>query len=109
MTKSPSSRALLNQMRIRRASVIELDDDADEVETTIKRAGTLGSIRVDTSAELIESLQSKIEENSAALMSMKEQLSQVSLQLEEQLSQVSLQLATLLKQQQIGTVQGGMD
>ena len=97
MTKSPSSRALLNQMRIRRASVIELDDDADEVETTIKRAGTLGSIRDDTSAELIESLQSKVEDNSAALISIKEQL-----------SQVSLQLAMLIKQQQIGTVPASM-
>ena len=97
MTKSPSSRALLNQMRIRRASVIELDDDADEVETTIKRAGTLGSIRDDTSAELIESLQSKVEDNSAALISIKEQL-----------SQISLQLAMLIKQQQIGAVPGGM-
>ena len=55
---------------------------SDEDEATLKRAGTLGSIRDDTSAELIRSLQSKVEDNSAALISIKEQLSQISLQLD---------------------------
>ena len=97
LTKSPSSRALLNQMRIRRASIMELNSNIDEDETAVKRAATLGSIRDDTGAELIRSLQSKVEDNSAALISIKEQL-----------SQVSLQLAMLIKQQQIGTVPASM-
>ena len=91
---SPSSRNLLNEMRIRRASVMELEDPLDTTSNLPQKqiAGALQTVADDHIGESIENLQSQIEENKNTLEN-----------IQKQLSQVTMQLGVLVKyQQQLG-------
>jgi len=88
LAHSPSSRTLLNQMRIRRASVMEQSaTELVQKKSTIMSAG-LNTIPDNGVSESIENLQTQVEENKETLET-----------IQKQLAQMTLQLSILIKQQ----------
>ncbi len=88
LAHSPSSRTLLNQMRIRRASVMEQSaTELVQKKSTIVSAG-LNTIPDNGVSESIENLQTQVEENKETLET-----------IQKQLAQMTLQLSILIKQQ----------